>query len=78
MKSRFDLGQGVTILATDFNLQLEQWHHIEVIREGLLGMLIVDYVHSYQGAATGQWKNLDLDQAKVYLGGASAVLRSKM
>ena len=77
-KCRFDLGQGVTIISTDFTLQLEKWHHLEVIREGLRGTLIVDFVHSFTAVASGQWINLDLEQAKVYLGGATKILEDRM
>ena len=78
LKCRFNLGQGVTIISTDFALQLEQWHHVEIIREGLRGTLIVDFKYSFTAVASGKWVNLDLGQSKVYLGGATNILEDRM
>jgi len=78
LKCRFNLGQGATVISTDFTLQLEQWHHVEIIREGLQGTLIVDFKHTFTAVAAGEWVNLDLEQSKVYLGGATKILEDRM
>jgi len=75
---RFNLGQGATVISTDFTLQLEQWHHVEIIREGLQGTLIVDFKHTFTAVAAGEWVNLDLEQSKVYLGGATKILEDRI
>jgi len=78
LKCRFKLGQGVTLIATDFTLQLDQWHHVEIIREGLQGTLIVNKDYSFTAEASGKSVNLDLEQSKVYLGGATNILENRM
>ena len=69
---RFNLGQGKVIISTDFNLVFNQWHHVEIIRVGLQGTLIVNYVNVFRGVAPGTWKNLNLKAAVVYLGGGTS------
>ena len=69
---RFNLGKGKVIISTNNKLILNQWYHVEIIRVGLQGTLIVNYDQVFQGVAPGDWTNLDLQQAKVYLGGVSS------
>ena len=57
---------------TNNKLSLNQWYHVEIIRVGLQGTLIVNYDQVFQGVAPGDWTNLDLQQTKVYLGGVSS------
>ncbi|XP_068753749.1 pikachurin-like [Montipora capricornis] len=69
LEFRFNLGQGSVTISTDFTLKLNEWHHVEIIRVGLEGILIVDYVSVQRGVAPGKWLNLDLQDTAVYLGG---------
>lgn len=75
---RFNLGKGKAEISTDFTLVLNQWYHVEIIRVGLKGTLIVDYVQVFEGVAPGDWKNLDLLSALVYLGGGVSLNRETM
>jgi len=72
LEFRFNLGKGKVIISTNNKLILNQWYHVEIIRVGLQGTLIVNYDQVFQGVAPGDWTNLDLQQAKVYLGGVSS------
>ena len=69
---RFNLGQGKVIISTNFNLVFNQWYHVEIIRVGLQGTLIVNHVNVFRGVAPGTWKNLNLKAAVVYLGGGTS------
>ena len=55
-------------ISTDYKLALKQWHRIEAIRVGLKGTLLVDNVNRFDGVAPGEWKNLDLEGEKFYIG----------
>ena len=70
---RFNLGRGKVIISTNFNLDFNQWYHVEIIRVGLQGTLIVnndEYV--FRGVAPGTWTDLNLKAAVVYLGGGTS------
>lgn len=75
---RFNLGKGKAEISTDFTLVLNQWYHVEIIRVGLRGTLIVNNAQVFEGVAPGEWKNLDLLSALVYLGGGVSLNRDKM
>ena len=68
----------MTRVSTDFALQLERWYRVEIIREGLQGTLIVDVEHRFTVMASREGENLDLEQGKVYLGGAKNTLKERM
>lgn len=78
LELRFNLGQGSVIISSDSLLGLNQWHHVEIIRVGKEGMLIVDYGKAQTGTAPREWTSLNLASANVYLGGGVSRNRARI
>ena len=62
------MGSGEGLVFTDFQLNLEQFYLVEMIRSKLKGILIVDGTRIFTGTAGGKFTNLDLQSQNVYLG----------
>ncbi|XP_074626949.1 pikachurin-like [Acropora palmata] len=78
LELRFNLGKGRVVISSDSSLGLNQWHHVEIIRVGLEGMLIVDYGKAQTGIAPGKWLSLNLEGANMYLGGGVSRNRARI
>ena len=68
----FELGSGAAVIASSSPLAVEQWHTIEVLREGRRGTLTVDDQTPVEGTAPGFFSGLQID-LDLFVGGAPLV-----
>lgn len=67
----YELGSGMAIIRSTERINDNQWHHIQVLRNGTLGQLTIDGTSVYQGNSPGKHSILNTQSKDIFIGGLS-------
>ena len=70
------MGEGTTVVATDFQITLRKAVLVEIIRSRFRGMLIIDGTRMYTATSSGRFFELNLQDSNVFLGISDAEKRA--